>query len=172
VTDRHPERFGAYYVEHIAPRHDRKSFNCGKSSMNDFLVDRGLSQASGETYVVVPHPQSPVIMAYYTVWPDPIELGWEEPDDVDASVIQLERLAVDTRHQRRKIGQSLLVRLIVQVVEVADALGIQALNLVALDEEAKAWYLGREFGFQELAPGSRRLTLPVDTIRLLLGNKE
>ncbi len=139
--------------------------------MNDFLVNYGLSQAYGETWVVVPQPQSDEIIAYCTVSPDPVELGGEEVDDIEAEVIQLERLAVDANHQKQGIGKNLLLRLIVQTFELSTTVDVEALNLFALDAEAKEWYLNLDFGFQELSPGSKNLTLPLSTIRLLLSSE-
>lgn len=139
--------------------------------MNDFLVKNGLSQSYGETWVVVPNPGSPKIIAYYTVAPDPVELGGDDDEDADAIVIQLERLAVDVSYQKQGLGETLLVRLIVQMLSLPPETKVKALNLTALDEDAKDWYLRRDFGFEELTAGSSYLTLPMDTIRLIFGKE-
>lgn len=134
--------------------------------MNDFLVGYGLSRAYGETWVVVPQPQSSDIVAYYTVSPDLTEFGGEDAEDVETRIIQLDRLAVGQQHQRQGLGESLLVRLILQVLERAEEYNVEALSLFALDDEAKEWYISRNLGFEELEPGSNFLVLPVSTMRL------
>lgn len=47
-------------------------------------------------------------------------------------------------------------------------MGIFALVLEAIDEEARHWYLKRDFGFETLLDDPNHLFLPVGTIRQLL----
>ena len=157
----------------ISPLHDRKSFNCGKRSMNDFLVGCGLSEAFGATWVLVSEPHSHTILAYYTIWPDPQVLGGDGYDDheIEATVITLERIAVDKRYQRRGIARFILARIILQTVTAAEAYAVDALHLYALDEDAKRYYMHLELGFAEASPGSRHLLLPVATMRKAINSE-
>jgi len=159
-------------IEPIAPYHDRKSFDCGKRSMNDFLREKGLSQAYGSTWVVVPEAGAAEIIAYYSVSPDPFDLVTEYDDDIVATVIELERLAVDLKSQQQGIGRKLLVYLLKQTLQAADQYPIDALSLFALDDDAKAWYMSLDFGFRETTPGGRRLVLPIATMRQLFGGNQ
>lgn len=140
-------------VEPIAPYHDRKSFNCGKSSMNGFLLHYGLSQAYGSTWVVVPNPGASEIIAYYTVSPDPLDIVLEdEEDQTEATVIELDRLAVDVKYKRQGFGRRLLLRLMTQMLDATQQVPVDALSLITLDQEAKDWYMSLGFGFRETEP--------------------
>src|SRR5947207_2221729 len=125
------------HIVRINSKHDRKSFDCGKPSMNDFLFKYGLSEVYGATWVLVPEPDSHQIMAYYTVRPDLVELD----DDEEFEIVVLERLAVDNQFQGDGYGTELLLHVIIQVYYAAIEHEIRALELFALDDEAKAWYL-------------------------------
>jgi ribosomal protein S18 acetylase RimI-like enzyme len=146
--------------------HDRKSFTCGKREMDDFLHMYGLTEAYGSTWVVVPHVDSTEVLAYYTLLPDPTN----PLDQSEASVISLERLAVRTDLRGRGLGTELLLDIFEKVIKTVETTRFDALELQALDEEAKEWYLSRGFGFQEEEPGSLKLALPVATLQSLLEN--
>lgn len=149
-----------FSIERRRADHDRKSFTCGKREMDDFLVNYGLAEAYGATFVLVADSGSTEILAYVTLVPDP----FNPQDESEASVISLERLAVHKNHQRKGIGEQLLVYVIRAVAAVAVEKRWDAMELYALDEDAKGWYLRRGLGFQEEEPGSMILALPVETI--------
>ena len=105
--------------------------------MNDFLLNFGLSEAYGATWVVVPELNAHTIIAYYTVAPDPVELVNDYNADLEATVIALDRLAVDRASQGREIGRRLLLHIINQTIVAADKYHLDALILYALDYEVK-----------------------------------
>src|SRR5579859_2884945 len=110
-------------ITEIRASHDRKSFDCGKRSMNDFLVEKGLSQAYGMTYVVLSDPDSMEIIAYFTISPDPADIISGEYDNARSNrFVSLERLAVDKKHQQQGVGEDLLVYIMRQVVSAAKVL--------------------------------------------------
>jgi GNAT superfamily N-acetyltransferase len=154
-------------ISEIKIHHDRKSFDCGKRSMNDFLLNNGLSQAYGMTYVVLSESSSSEIMAYFTIDPDPVDILRGDYDDEvrPPRVVRLERLAVDKRHQRKGIGESLLIYIMRQIVQAAAICELDGLELIPLDEEAKNWYLNRDFGFVEVDEPTYALILPLSTIK-------
>lgn len=136
--------------------------------MNDFLLNFGLSEAYGATWVVVPELNAHTIIAYYTVAPDPVELVNDYNADLEATVIALDRLAVDRASQGREIGRRLLLHIINQTIVAADKYHLDALILYALDYEVKDWYLNLNYGFEELSSTSKKLVLPVATMRQLV----
>ncbi len=135
--------------------------------MNDFFRDKGVSQSYGSTWVAVPEPGAALVIAFYTISPDPVELILEYDEELEATVIELERLAVALEYQKQGVRRTLLVRVIRQTLEAADQYAIDALSLLALDDDAKRWYMSLNFGFQEITPGNPRLILPVATMRQL-----
>jgi GNAT superfamily N-acetyltransferase len=77
-------------------------------------------------------------------------------------VILLARLAVDHSAQGQKLGESLLDAL-GRSLTLAEALGIHAVEVGAIDQQAKAFY--QKYGFQPLLDAELHLYLPVATIR-------
>jgi hypothetical protein len=61
----------------------------------------------------------------------------------------------------------MLLRAIRQTERAARDLGIYVLLLHALNDQARAWYLGLEFGFEVLLDDPRHLCLPISKIRQL-----
>jgi GNAT superfamily N-acetyltransferase len=139
--------------------------------MDDFLHSSGLGQSEGMTYVVVPAPGSPEILAYLTVDPDLAHFVGEDYDEdyegYEFSAVTLRRLAVRQNLQNQGMGRSLMKHIIRQCRRVLEEYDIDGLHLIALDEEAKRIYLRMDVGFREFAPNSRHLFLPAASIRTL-----
>src|SRR5580658_8958105 len=93
-------------VELLQAHHDRKSFDCGKPPLNEFLQKQARQNADrnvGVTYVVVPDAGSSHILGYYTVVTRTIESALV-PDNKKLpcgalGVVLLGRLAVDKSAQ-------------------------------------------------------------------------
>lgn len=156
------------YVEPITEHHDRESFTCGEPEVDDFLRYEALKDNHGNTWVVVPERSSNRIIAFYTIDPDPIVgIVDDEYGEHPVGLILLQMLGVDNAYKGQGIGTRLLMRMIKQVLVVANQHSINGILLIALNDKAKAWYLRRKFGFQEAAPESMHLLLPVATMRML-----
>ncbi len=80
----------------LTESHNRKSFNCGRPALNDFLIKRALSPYF-RTYVVVPERTSSEIIAFFTISPDPTEIirGDYKAGGLLTRLVKLEYLAVD-----------------------------------------------------------------------------
>jgi len=78
-------------------------------------------------------------------------------------VILLARLAVDHSAQGQTLGESLLLDALGRSLTLAEALGIHAVEVDAIDQQAKAFY--QKYGFQPLLDAELHLYLPVATIR-------
>ncbi len=159
-------------LEVLATHHDRADFDCGEASLNLFLQRQARQNASrnlGVTRVVVPVAGDARILAYYTlvtrsVTRDELPKSNRFPPD-GVGVVLLGRLAVDKRAQGQRLGTLMVVKAIEQTERAAQDVGIHALIVHALDEKAKQWYLGLDFGFEELKTNALHLYLPIETIR-------
>jgi len=125
----------------------------------------------GVTHIVVPSAGDPRILGYYTLVTRTIDCEII-PDNKKLprgpiGVVLLGRLAVDKGAQGQGLGKRMLLRAIRQTEQAAREIGIYALVLDALDEEARAWYLRLNFGFETLLDDPNHLFLPVRTIRQL-----
>ena len=161
-------------VELLQAHHDRKRFNCGKPSLNEFLQRQARQNADrnvGVTHVIVAAMGDTRILGYYTLVTRTVD-STILPDNKKLprgpiGVVLLGRLAVDKEFQGQGLGKHMLLRAIRQTEQAVREIGIYALVLDALDEEARAWYLGLNFGFETLLDDPNHLFLPVGTIRQL-----
>lgn len=88
----------------------------------------------------------------------------------EIGVALLDRLAVDKDAQGRGLGKRCLLRTMRQVEVASREIGLYALVLDALGEEAHAWYLRLNFGFQPLLDDPNHLYLPMETVRRSLSS--
>lgn len=135
----------------LTESHERTTFSCGESELDDWLARRALSnQVAGasRTYVVTVDHR---VIAYYALASGSVVAG-EAPGRVRRNmpdpipVIILGRLAVDRRWQGQGLGAALLRDAILRSLQAAQIVGIRAILVHALHEKAAAFY--RNAGFQ------------------------
>lgn len=157
--------------ELLQSHHDRQGFDCGKPPLNHFLQRQARQNAErhvGVTHVAVAAPNDTQILAYYTLLTRLVNTEIVPDKKLprgEIGVALLGRLAVDERAQGRGLGKLCLLRAMNQVVRAAREIGLYALVLDALDEQARAWYLSLPFQFQPLLDDPNHLYLPMTTIR-------
>jgi len=148
-----------------------KDFDCGSSSLNDFLKQRAIKNEgrASRTYVVCSAfgRDAGAVVAYYS-----LAAGAIAHDDAPAwakrnmpnpiPVFVLGRLAVDSEHQGEGIGSGLLKEAIQRSLEASRTIGARALIVHAIDDASIGYYAS--FGFQRFPTDSRTLFLPVETL--------
>jgi len=153
----------------IAPlsnEHDRKAFDCGQDSLNRYLRDFARQHGKkniARTFVAVA-PGSPLILGYYTVCAGSIAFENLPPHSVNLPhhpipTLHLARLAVDNRCQGLGLGRTLLFEVFKLALELSEKVGIYAVDVFAIDEAARQFYL--RHGFIPLQDEERHLFLPV-----------
>ena len=170
--------------------HDSKEFDCTEewmvleedranaADMNTFLQRRALDQAKrgvSKTFVVLEtEGMGPNrVIAYFST-----SVGHLQPDDLPKvvspnmtiPVIHLLRLAVDKKHQGRRIGKRLLAYFFSRAVIVAHEMGIHAVVLEPLNEHVKAFY--EKFGFLALPGDPERMYLSMRDLKAWLDAHE
>ena len=147
--------------------HDRKSFDCGEPSLNEFLQRYARQSAAkriSKTAVAVAHETATEIFGYHTTLVTTIKIE-HIPVKLGKTGIPsylLARLAVDLNQQGKGIGEDLLYDVFRRAVLIAEQTGLYAVVLDALNDRAKKFYLS--YGFQELLDDPLHLYLPVETI--------
>ncbi len=158
-----------YIIELLEKRHNRNDFNCGEESLNHFIKqfarqnnDKGL----GRTFVAV-LPKGSKIYGYYTIAGGTIRFDTvtDKLPRYPIPVVLLGRLAVDQETKGQGLGEFLLFDALRRASRLADELGIYAVEVYALNEQAKNFY--KKYEFIELSDDSFHLHLPMKTIREL-----
>jgi GNAT superfamily N-acetyltransferase len=154
----------------ISEEHDLSRFSCGQPALDDWLRLHALNNEglSSRTYVVC---SGHSVVGYYALATGaeqraamPRKLRHGAPDPTPVMIIG--RLAVDRACQGRKLGASLLQDALRRILSASGIVGCRAVLVHAIDEDVAGFY--RKYGFLEFPTGSRRLFLPVETIRATL----
>lgn len=162
------------FYESLGSHHDRAGFDCGEASLNEFLQQRARQNAErnvGVTHVAVDRAGAVEVLGYYTLLVRSVErelfAGAKKLPPGEIGVALLARLAVSQNAQGRGLGTQMLLRSIVQTERAARDMGIHALVVHALNERAKNWYVGLDFGFEQLTDDPLHLCLSIKKIRQL-----
>ena len=158
-------------IELLTATHERGTFDCGKSPLNSFLRqhasanhERGVSRV----YVAVrgTHPQ---VLAYSASSAGTFLRDHLPPDDqaglprYPLPTAHLGRLAVDLSCRGQRLGEFLLFHFLKTACDVAERLGVFAVDLFSKDDDAKRFYL--KYGFIPLRDDPFHLYLPMATVR-------
>lgn len=136
----------------ISDSHDISAFDCGNSTLNDWLQKRALKNeqnGASRTFVVC---NDNTVIGYYSLAVGAVtkeessgKVRRNMPEPIPVMV--LGRLAVDQQWQGKQIGVGMLKDAVLRTLVVAEHAGIRALLVQALSEEAKRFYL--QCGFHE-----------------------
>ena len=153
----------------LTHEHEVADFDCGKASLNDFLIKYALqNQASGgaRTYVLT---RGEKVSGYYSLAPASVA-----PADVPSRVMKgqgrypvpvilMARFAIDLREQGRAYGKALFRDALRRALAGAEAIGGRAFLVHAKDEDARAFYT--RFGMEPSPTNPLHLFLLFKDIR-------
>ncbi len=139
-------RFGD--PEPLGPDHVLEGFECRRVSLNVWLIRYARQAAAGSarTYVVVDSEQTRVV-GYHALTAGELKREAATARVVKGMprypipVVLLARLAVDTTVARRGIGAWLLRDAMTRTLAAADTIGVRALLVHAIDDQARAFCL-------------------------------
>lgn len=163
----------AWVIERLGKHHDRGEFACGQPLLDDWLKLRSSQYEKKDlarTYVAI-RPGETVVRGYYAIASH--RVSYEAlPDDqakglphIDVPVVLLGRLAVDRSAQGQRLGELLLMDALRRSAHIADQVGIRAVEVDAIDDSARRFYL--KYGFTALLDDPNHLFLPMQVIRKL-----
>jgi GNAT superfamily N-acetyltransferase len=161
-------------IELLTQYDDRRSFTSGQPLLDDFLRHRAGQydrRDVGRTYVLVAADDLRV-RGYYTLAAramgfSTISDEWSKrlpPHHIPT--VHLGRLAVDEAAQGMGLGGDLLLHALRTAVRVAEEIGVYAVDVFAIDENAKSFY--QRFGFLQLEDDPFHPFLPVKLVRQLM----
>lgn len=159
-------------VEPLSKTHNLEEFDCGKhESLNRWLKKYALANQASEsskTYVV---RSGENVVGYYAIAAGsvrrsdtPSRIAQAQPDLVPIAL--LARLAVDQRHQGKGLGPALLKDALLRIEQAADIIGIRAILVHALDQDARSYY--KKYDFEESPLHELHLMLLMKDLRLAL----
>ena len=162
-------------IEPLTPRHDRAGFQCGKPWLDRYIQQFALRNQQlgyGKTYVVISDDAPRVVEGYYTLSMGSV-LFAELPDELaqrvpkyPMPVAHIGCLAVSSKCQRQGLGGLLLVDAMRRILTAVDIVAARALEVRAIDDEARDWYV--KYGFAPFRDAPLHLYLPMETVRQLV----
>jgi GNAT superfamily N-acetyltransferase len=159
-----------WLVERLERAHARAEFRSGKAPLDNFLhsfVSPYEKRKLGRTYVAV-RPNEKGVYGYYTLASGAIAFeslpgrAAKKLPRHPVPVALLARLAVGQAAQGGGLGRFLLMDALKRCLDLSAHLGIHAVEVHALDQQARAFY--EKFGFVALPDSALHLYLPLATI--------
>lgn len=160
-------------IEALAARHEIAAFDCGKAALNSFLrlhaaanAERGVSRVW-----VVTRAGEDRVLAYSASSAGSFLREQLPPDDqaglprYPLPTVHLGRLAVDLSCRGLRLGKLMLFHFLAAACEVAEKIGVYAVDLFSKDDEAKRFYL--KYGFIPMRDDPFHLYLPMGTVRAM-----
>lgn len=162
-------------IEVLTQDHRRETFDCGDSSLNNYLnryAAQDIKRRVNRVFVAVGSEDAVTICAYYGLCAGTIDVV-DTPPSIQKRmpryplpVVLLSRLAVDQQYQRRGLGSIMLADALRRVVQASEVLAVYAVVVDAIDERAAGFY--KQFGFLQLKSNPLKLFIPLDSFRRLI----
>lgn len=162
-----------WLIERLARRHDRSLFDCGQPLLNTWLKERAGQfdrKDLSRTFVAIEANETSVL-GYYAISTHRVVRQFLPPDEgqhlphLDVPVALLGRLAVDRSVQGKGLGEYLLSDALLRIRHLADEIGIRGVEVDAIDDDARRFYL--KYGFKALLDNPNHLFLSLHVIRKL-----
>jgi GNAT superfamily N-acetyltransferase len=156
----------------LAADHDTDAFDCGVSPLDAWLRRRARANEAGgasRTFVVC---EGKPVVGYYSLAAGSLlhdgatgRVRRNMPDPVPVAL--LGRLAVDRSWQGKGLGRALLRDAALRILGAAETIGVRAILVHAISEDAKAFYEASGFAPSPVDPMTLMVT--IDEAKKVLG---
>jgi GNAT superfamily N-acetyltransferase len=160
----------AWHEEAISRANDRKSFDCGDASLNEFLkryARQGHESGAAKTFVAVDNRDNRTLLGFYSLAPASLAYA-DAPESIrrglarhDVPGFRLARIAIDLRWQGEGLGGQLLAAAATRCLRAAAEVGGVVLIIDAKNDRAARWY--RSYGAQALSDKPLTLVMSLAT---------
>lgn len=155
-------------IEQLSARHDRSSFDCGVQELNTYIQKysgQHQRKGMGRTYVAIEEGETRVV-GHYTISSSAVAFD-AVPDNLPRHPVPVALIGrlVDNSARGRGLGETLLMHALQSAQRASEILGVYAVVVDALDQNAKSFYVG--YGFHELTDDHLHLYLPMKALTKL-----
>lgn len=168
-----PDQRPAWSLQRLDKSHERASFNCGTSELDEWLqrLARQYERRDlARTYVAV-RGGEPRVLGYYAISNHLVRYDALPEDQakglptIDIPAVLLGWLAVDRSVQGQRFGEYLLIDALRRVNHISQHIGMRAVEVHAIDDAARRFYI--KYGFVPLLDDQQHLFLPMQVVRNL-----
>jgi len=160
-------------IELLNKSHIKSEFNCGHSSLDHYIKTQAKQDVNRDLSAcyVLNDVHDKRVIGYYTLSSNavlkddfPITLQKKLPPAyTNIPTALLGRLAIDNQFKKKGFGELLLLDALKRCVELSKKLGILAVIVDPIDENAIAFY--ESYGFI-LIPSNGKMFIPIKTVAL------
>ncbi len=159
----------------LGKQHDRKSFDCGEASLDQYLIryaSQDIKRGVNRVFVASPLDTPRRVIGYYSLSAGSLnanslpEVFGRRLPRYPVPVARLGRLAVAKSHQGVGLGSILLADALKRVAQASQVMAVYAIVVDALNDHAAEFY--QQFGFIPLPSQPLKLFLPMDSIAALV----
>lgn len=158
-------------VTPLGNQHDRKTFDCGETSLDLYLhryANQDIRRRVTRVFVASSPGEPQRVIGYYSLSAGSLAAA-DLPEEFrrrlpkyPVPVALLGRLAVDKSHQGQGVGAILIANALQRIAMASQVMAVYALVVDTLNESAAEFY--RQFGFIQLPSQPLKLFLPMDTV--------
>jgi GNAT superfamily N-acetyltransferase len=157
------------HVTALDAEHERKQFDCGETSLNNYLQQyarQNVKHRINKVFVATDINSPKTILGYYTLCAGSVRAGdlphahKRRLPNYPVPVALLGRLAVDQQYQGQRLGSILLADAVQRVEQASEVMAVYAIVVDALNPSVAEFY--QQFGFIPFADQDLKLFLPLD----------
>jgi len=159
----------------LGKQHERKSFDCGEPSLNQYLhryANQDTKRRVNRVFVASPPDAPRQVIGYYSLSAGSLDTA-DLPETLrqrlpryPVPVVLLGRLAVVESRQGKGLGSILLADALQRVVQASQVMAVYAVVVDALNDRAAQFY--QQFGFIPFPSQPLKLFLPMDSVSPLI----
>ncbi len=164
-----------FIIAALGKQHNRKSFDCGESSLTQNLhryASQDIRRRVNRVFVASPPSTPRQVIGYYSLSAGGLD-ATDLPDEFRrrlpsylVPIVLLGRLAVAKYHQGKGLGSILLADALQRIAQASQVMAVYAVLVDALNDRAAEFY--RQFGFIPLPSQPLKLFLPMDSVATLV----
>lgn len=149
----------------------KENFDCGIDELDDYIkkyATQNQKKGVARTFVAIPEEGEKVVNGYYSVRMDKIEFE-VIPEKYKKGLpryplpaMLIAKLAVDKSMQGTGLGKKLLMQCFRKAISLSSEVGVFAITVDAINEQARQFYL--KFGFIPLEDNKLSLFIPMKTV--------
>lgn len=161
-------------IQLLNKAHNRKNFSCEENSLTDYIrnqVSQDIRKKLAACFVAVDNKQN--VIGYYTLTSQSLGRDMipgrylkQLPENYNAPVVLLGRLARDIHYKGRGLGEHLLLDALFRIYYLSrKSIGAMAVIVDPIHDKAVEFY--QKYGFG-LLPDSKKMFLPIKVIEQLI----
>lgn len=158
-------------IEKLSKDHQKSDFDCGNALLNNYIQKQAKQDVTRDLAAcyILNNDSEKRVLGYYTLSGNSIDrndfppemMQKMPPSYINLPTILLGRLAVDKNEKAKGFGAILLMHALEKCVQISESLGVLAVIVDPIDENAIRFYA--KYGFI-IIPSNNKMFIPIKTV--------